>query len=78
MRTFTIELRVSHDTPERDELMRKAVRDAARNLFTVASMIQEKRKPAIAAHSNDYFEGEKEIMLDDSEDEDPLVEELTE
>jgi hypothetical protein len=68
MRTFTIELRVDYDTPEKNDIMRNAAREAARILFTQANLIAEKRRPHIALHSSDFFEGEQEITLDDSED----------
>lgn len=71
MKTYTIELRVDipedEDREQREQIIRQAARQAARTLLATAALISQKRKPVIAVHSNDYFEGVKEVEILDDE-----------
>lgn len=68
MKTFTIELRVDHDTTEKDEIIRKAAMKAAKALYTTAMMITDKRKPQISLESSDFIAGTEEINLMEEDD----------
>lgn len=63
LKCWTIDVRVDFDTKEREEIMLKAVRQAAKHLLTTAQLIADKRKPDIAVHSDDMFIGREEIQL---------------
>lgn len=72
IRTFTIEVRVDHQKDDKDELIKEAVKVAAKNLLSTALLLQDKRPPQIAVTSGDMFESDTEIMLVDApEDEAP-------
>jgi hypothetical protein len=63
LKNWTIDLRVDFDSPEKNEIMIKAVRACAHELYTTAQLIADKRKPDIAIHSDDMFEGRGDIEL---------------
>ncbi|WP_454627705.1 hypothetical protein [Bradyrhizobium cenepequi] len=68
LRTWTIELRVDFDGKEKEEIMLKAMRSAAKGLITTATLIADTRKPDIALSSSDMFVGAEEIsMFEDGE-----------
>jgi hypothetical protein len=63
MRTFTIELRVDHDDPEKDEIIKEAGMAVAKHWYTKALLIKDRQKPMVAMHSNDFFAQEDQINL---------------
>jgi hypothetical protein len=66
MKAFTIELRVHHQDPEKDTIIRDAMRVAAKHVYTTALLIADSnRKPQIALSSSDFFEAAEEISLAD-------------
>lgn len=68
MRTYTIELQIELDEDEqRYDAVKETMRRAAQEIFTTASMLAGKRKPAIAFHSKDFFHGNEELSLTEPE-----------
>lgn len=63
LKNWLIDLRVDFDGDHKAEIMLKAVRQAAKELLTTAELIADKRKPDIAIHSEDMFEGREQIAL---------------
>jgi hypothetical protein len=64
-KTFTIEIRTDHDTPDKDETMRLIARTTAKHLLTQALLLQDKRPPQVSLQSGDMFEANTEVMLAD-------------
>ena len=62
-KNWIIDLRVDFDTKEQEDLMLTAVRTSAKELLTTARLIADKRKPDIAIHHNDMFEGRDQIEM---------------
>lgn len=65
LKTFTIELRVDYDSPEKEQIILDAAKVAAKHLYTTAVLIADKRKPDIALSTSDLFVGASEISLAD-------------
>ncbi len=65
MKTFTIELRVDYSDEEKNDVIKEAIKVAAKHVYTTALLISEKRKPQVAVHSSDFFAGTEEIELAD-------------
>lgn len=67
VKKFTVELQCEFSDEEKYMVIRNALREAARTVFTTALMMQERRKPAIAMHSNDFFEGPQQfdVLVDE-------------
>jgi uncharacterized protein YhaN len=66
MRTFTIELRVDFDSDmkaEKEEVIKQAALQAARQLLTQAMLVSGKRQPQCVVHSGDFFNGPEELRL---------------
>lgn len=63
LKCWTIDLKVDFDDKAKEEIMLKAARQAAKHLLTTAQLIADKRKPDIAIHSDDMFEGREKIEL---------------
>jgi hypothetical protein len=63
LKCWTVDVRVDFDDKAKEEIMLKAVRQAAKHLLTTAQLIADKRKPDIAVHSDDMFLGREEIEL---------------
>ena len=63
LKNWLIDLRVDFDGKEKEEIMLKAVRQAAKQLLTTAELIADKRKPDIAVHADDMFAGREEISM---------------
>ncbi len=68
LKTFTIELRVDFDSEEKNEIILRAARTAAKHIYTTATLISDKRKPQVALSTSDLFEGSAEISLADDLD----------
>lgn len=68
LKTWSIEVKVDFDTPEREGIMLKAVRAAAKQLLTTALLIADKRKPDIAVQSDDMFMGREQVELLEEDD----------
>lgn len=66
-RQFTMELRVDYADADKNEVMKTALKHAARHVFATASLLADNGiRPEIAVHSDDFFSGHEEIkMLDD-------------
>lgn len=65
-RQFTIEVRVDYADNGKNEAMRTAVAQAARHVYTKASLLADGVKPTIAIFSDDFFTGHEDIaLLDD-------------
>lgn len=63
---FTIELRVDYEDKGKNDVMRKAVGQAARHMFSTAALLSDKIPPDIAIFTDDFFTGAQEIkMMDD-------------
>lgn len=76
MKTITIEARFSLEEPEKEEVMKKVCREAARHILSTAMLLADHRgRPQVAMHSKDFFEGEVEMSIMD--DEDDLPKEVT-
>lgn len=67
-RQFTMELRVDYADAEKNEVMKTALKAAARHVYATAVLLADNGvKPQIAVHSDDFFSGHEEIkMLDDT------------
>lgn len=65
MHVVTIELRVDDTEKDRVEIVNKAARQAAKHLFTTASLIAGRRAPQIMLTVGDNFTDAQEIMLED-------------
>lgn len=63
LKNWIIDLRVDFDTTEQEELMLTAVRTSAKELLTTARLLADKRKPDIAIHNDDMYEGRDQIDL---------------
>lgn len=66
MRTYVIELRVDFDLKtrkEKEEAMLESVRMCAKQMFAIAVLQSDKRKPQIMLTSGDLIESESEINL---------------
>ena len=66
-RTIIIELRVDYMDEEKHMLMKKVCGRAANKILSQAMLLQEKRPPQIAVHSNDYMHGTETIKAEDYE-----------
>lgn len=62
-RQFTIELRVDYQDEGKNEAMQEAVKRAARHVLATAALLADGVKPQIAAFSDDFFTGHKEISV---------------
>lgn len=62
-RQFTIELRVDYADNEKNAAMQEAVQRAARHVLATAALLADGVKPMIAAFSDDFFTGHKEISV---------------
>lgn len=62
-RQFTIELRVDYADNEKNASMQEAVQRAARHVLATAALLADGVKPQIAAFSDDFFTGHKEISV---------------
>jgi len=63
LRVFMIELRVDFRDSSKNELVRKALAQAAATLNGQVSMIQDHVKPQIAIYSDDFFHTHEEINM---------------
>lgn len=64
--TITIELRVDHDTQNKnvkDPIALKFCRQAAKELITKAMMIQDRRAPQIMVSDGDFFSETKDVAI---------------
>lgn len=62
-RLFTIEVRVDYKDDNKQGVMEKAMQQAARHIFTNASLLSDHIKPQVVLYSHDYFTGHKDIPL---------------
>lgn len=62
-RQFTIELRVDYADNEKNVSMQESVQRAARHMLATAALLADGVKPQIAAFSDDFFTGHKEISI---------------
>ena len=62
-KNWIIDLRVDFDTKEQEDLMLSAIRTSAKELLTTARLLADKRKPDIAIHNDDMYEGRDQIDL---------------
>lgn len=66
MQTITIELRIDFDTAnqkQKEPMMLKMAQQAARELFTRAMMIQDRRAPEIMINCGDFFSETKDVAI---------------
>lgn len=66
-KTYTIELKVNFTEEGKHDVMREALRDAARTVLTTAMMLADKGKPQVALHSSDFFYGNEALTLEESD-----------
>lgn len=62
-RQFTVELRVDYADEGKNHAMQEAVQRAARHVLATAALLADGVKPQIAAFSDDFFTGHKEIAV---------------
>jgi hypothetical protein len=67
-KTYTIELKVNFTDDGKHDAMREALRDAARTILTSAMMLADRGKPQVALHSSDFFYGNEDFSLEDTDD----------
>jgi len=63
LKNWIIDLRVDFESKEQEELMLSAIRTSAKELLTTARLLADKRKPDIAIHNDDMYEGRDQIDL---------------
>ena len=63
LKNWIIDLRVDFNTKEQEDIMLTEVRTAAKQLLTQAQLIADKRKPDIAIHNDDMYEGREQIEM---------------
>ena len=63
LKNWIIDLRVDFETKEQEDLMLNEVRVAAKTLLTTARLLADKRKPDIAIHNDDMYEGRDQVDL---------------
>jgi hypothetical protein len=63
LKNLIIDLRFDFETKEQEELMLNLVRGAAKELLTSARLLADQRKPDIAIHNDDMYEGRDQIEL---------------
>ena len=63
LKNWIIDLRVDFDSKEQEDLMLQNVRTAAKELLTTARLLADKRKPDIAIHHDDMFEGRDQVDM---------------
>lgn len=78
LKTIRIELKADFDGQEKHDIMRKAAQEAAKHLRATASLIADKRQPQVAILSDDFFDGESVIPLDDDAEPIYMPEEVSE
>ncbi len=62
-RLFTIEVRVDYKDESKQEVMKKALQQAARHIYASANLLKDHIKPMIVVYSHDYFSGHHDIPL---------------
>jgi hypothetical protein len=62
-RLFTIEVRVDYKDESKQEIMKKALQQAARHIYASANLLKDHIKPMIVVYSHDYFSGHHDIPL---------------
>ena len=67
-RKITIEIQTDFRDDLKDKIMLKLIREAARDLITRSSLIQDDVQPKIAVSSRDFFSPAAEIMLTDPDE----------
>lgn len=70
MRTYSLDLRIDFNDKARHDDIKKAMRRAAKQLFTQASLLSDGRTPEVALRSEDFFEGTSDIEVVTESDED--------
>ena len=63
LKTLIIELRFDFETKEQDDVMLNEVRIKAKELLTTARLLADKRKPDIAIHNDDMYEGRDQVDM---------------
>lgn len=64
MRTYCIELEIDFDgDEERYDIIKDMMMTSAREVYTAAILIADKRQTRIALHSKDFFHGQEDIEL---------------
>ena len=63
MKTYKLELKVDFQDEDKYKIIEQQLERAAREILAVAVIIQEKRKPQIALHSEDFFKGNEELEI---------------
>ena len=63
LKNWIIDLRVDFETKEQEDLMLTEVRMAAKQLLTTAKLLADKRKPDIAIHNDDMYEGRDQVEM---------------
>jgi hypothetical protein len=63
LKNWIIDLHCDFETKEQEEIMLNEVRAAAKMLLTQARLLADKRKPDIAIHNDDMYEGRDQIDL---------------
>jgi hypothetical protein len=63
LKNWIIDLRCDFESKEQEEIMLNEVRVAAKTLLTTARLLADKRKPDIAIHNDDMYEGRDAVDL---------------
>ena len=63
MKTYTLELKVDYLDEQKYKIIEQQLEKAAREVIAVAMLLQEKRKPQVALHSEDFFKGNEELEI---------------
>ena len=64
-RQYTIELRVDFSDQDKNDVMKRAVQEAARHMYAKAELLSDGQKPRIALFADDFFHGHEEIAAMD-------------
>lgn len=62
-RQWTIEARADFDDPDKNEVITKAIQQAARHVHATLALLADSQQPQVVAFSDDFFSGHQEISL---------------
>lgn len=66
--TYIIELRVEFADEEKYDHILEMTRQAARDLYTAATLLKDKREPQISLETGDMFQTNKDLTILSEED----------
>ena len=67
MMTINIQLRVTHDSAEKDAVILKLVRVMAKQILTQAMLIKDDHEPHLEITAGDFFSADRELLLYDDQ-----------